>query len=81
MPDWSEFGDSHKSYCRYIDWHQTQKDSTDVYENKRYVIALHDTDEMIGMVGMGIEDTLNYLVKKGDSNGILQKRSKIKGWN
>lgn len=59
MPDWSENGDSPKSYWRYIDWHQTQKDSTDVYENKRYAIALRDTDEMIGMVGMGIEDTLN----------------------
>lgn len=59
MPDWSEIGDSPKSYWRYIDWHQTQKDSTDVYENKRYVIALHDTDEMIGMVGIGIENTLN----------------------
>lgn len=59
MPDWSEGGDSPKSYWGYIDWHQTKKDSTDVYENKRYVIALRDTDEMIGMVGMGIEDTLN----------------------
>lgn len=59
MPDWSEIGDSPQSYFAYIDWHQTQKNSTDVYENKRYVIALTDTDEMIGMVGMGIEDILN----------------------
>lgn len=59
MPDWSESGYSPESYWRYIDWHQAQKDSTDVYENKRYVIALPYTDEMIGMVGMGIEDTLN----------------------
>ena len=59
MPDWSESGDSTESYWRYIDWHQAQKNSTDVYENKRYVIALPDTDEMIGMVGMGIEDILN----------------------
>ena len=35
------------------------KDSTDIYENKRYVIALPQTDEMIGMVGMGLEETLN----------------------
>lgn len=59
MPDWSEVGDSPQSYFGYIDWHQTQRDSIDVYENKRYVIALPDTDEMIGMVGMGLEDTLN----------------------
>lgn len=58
MPDWSESADSPEGYWGYIDWHQTQKDSTDVYENKRYVIALQDTDEMIGMVGMGLEDTL-----------------------
>lgn len=59
MPDWSENGDSAQSYFAYIDWHQTQKYSTDIYENKRYVIALNDTDEMIGMVGVGLEDTLN----------------------
>lgn len=61
MPDWAENGASPKEYFEYIDWHQTQKDSTDIYENKRYVIALPDTDEMIGMVGMGLEDTLNEI--------------------
>jgi RimJ/RimL family protein N-acetyltransferase len=59
MPDWAENGDSPQSYFGYIDWHQTKKNSTDIYENKRYVIALPETDEMIGMVGMGLEDTLN----------------------
>lgn len=59
MPDWAENSDSPESFWGYIDWHQSQKDSTDIYENKRYVIALPDTDEMIGMVGMGLEDTLN----------------------
>lgn len=59
MPDWSEIGDLPQEYFEYIDWHQRQVDSTDVYENKRYVIALAETDEMIGMVGMGLEDTLN----------------------
>lgn len=61
MPDWAENGASPKEYFEYIDWHQAQKDSTDIYENKRYVIALPDTDEMIGMVGMGLEDTLNEI--------------------
>lgn len=59
MPDWTENGDSPQSYWGYIDWHQTEKNSTDIYKNKRYAIALPDTDEMIGMVGMGLEDTLN----------------------
>lgn len=35
MHEGSENGDSIQSYFRYIDWHQTQKDSTDIYENKR----------------------------------------------
>lgn len=30
-----------------------------MYENKRYAVALKDTDVMIGMVGMGLEDTVN----------------------
>lgn len=59
MSDWSEGGDSPEAYFAYIDWHQSQINSVDVYENKRYVISLRDTDEMIGMVGMGLEDTLN----------------------
>lgn len=59
MPDWAGKWNSPESYFGYIDWHQTQKNSTDIYENKRYVIALYGTDEMIGMVGMGLEDKLN----------------------
>jgi RimJ/RimL family protein N-acetyltransferase len=59
MPDWSENNYTPQSYYGYIDWHQSKKNSTDIYENKRYVIALPDTDEMVGMVGMGLEDTLN----------------------
>ena len=59
MPDWAENSDSPESFYEYIDSHQCKKDSTDVYENKRYAIALPDTDEMIGMVGMGLEDTVN----------------------
>lgn len=59
MPDWAAHGDSPQSYYGFIDWHQTQKDSKDIYKNKRYAIALPDTDEMIGMVGMGLEETLN----------------------
>ncbi|UNK20313.1 GNAT family N-acetyltransferase [Paenibacillus sp. N3/727] len=59
MRDWSEDNSSPESFNDYIDWHQSQKESNDVYENKRYAVVLADTDELIGMVGMGIEDTLN----------------------
>lgn len=59
MHDWADNGDCPEAYFGYIDWHQTKKNSIDIYENKRYVIALPHTDEMIGMVGMGLEETLN----------------------
>ena len=59
MHDWSEYNPTPESFDGYIEWHQKQKNSTDIYENKRYAIALMDTDELIGMVGMGLEDTLN----------------------
>jgi [ribosomal protein S5]-alanine N-acetyltransferase len=59
MPDWAEHSNTPEDFYGYIDWHQTQKDSINVYENKRYAIVLPHTDEMIGMVGMGLEDTVN----------------------
>ena len=59
MRDWSENCSVEGRLARYIDWHQTQADSTDVYENKRYAVALKQTDLLIGTVGMGMEETLN----------------------
>lgn len=59
MKDWSENSSIPGRLRDYIDWHQTQVDSTDVYENKRYAVALKENDLLIGMVGMGLEDTLN----------------------
>jgi [ribosomal protein S5]-alanine N-acetyltransferase len=79
MPDWAENNDSPQSFWGYIDWHQTQKNSADIYENKRYAIALPDTDEMIGMVGMGLEDTLNevevayFMSEKYQRNGYVKE--------
>jgi len=79
MPDWAENNVSPKAFWGYIDWHQTQKHSTDVYENKRYAIALPDTDEMIGMVGMGLEDTVNeievayFMSEKYQRNGYAKE--------
>ena len=59
MGDWSQYHPSPESFNDYIDWHQSRKESKDIYENKRYAVALSNTDELIGIVGMGIEDTLN----------------------
>lgn len=59
MPDWAENKSLPRDYYPFIEWQQSEKDFSDVYKNKRYAIALPDSDEMIGMVGMGLEDTLN----------------------
>jgi RimJ/RimL family protein N-acetyltransferase len=79
MPDWAENGVTPQSYFEYIDWLQTQRASTDLYENKRYAIALPDTDEMVGMIGMGLEDTLNevevacFMSEKCQRKGYTQE--------
>lgn len=59
MRDWSENSTVPGKFHGYIKWHQTQKDSTDVYKNKRYAVTLKENDLFIGVVGMGLEDTLN----------------------
>ena len=46
-------------YYKAIDWFEKQQDNTDISVGRRYAIALPDTDEMIGMVGMGLDETLN----------------------
>ncbi|MEG1888772.1 MAG: GNAT family N-acetyltransferase [Lachnospiraceae bacterium] len=61
MKDWSENASTPEELYGFIDWLQTQRDSVDVQENKRYAIALRETDQLIGMVGMGLEDTLNEI--------------------
>lgn len=58
MRDWADNASKPEDYYGYINWLQSQKDSTDVYKNKRYAIALRETDEMIGMVGMGLEENV-----------------------
>ncbi len=50
MRDWSENSPCPESFDEYVDWHQTQKDSTDVYECKRYAITLKNEDMLIGSV-------------------------------
>ncbi len=59
MKDWSENSVIPRRLSGYIDWLQSQKESKDIYENKRYAIELKETNELIGMVGMGLEDTIN----------------------
>ena len=59
MRDWSENSPTAESFTGYIEWHQTQKNSTDMYKCKRYAVALKDNDLLIGVVGMGLEDTVN----------------------
>ena len=59
MRDWSAHSPDPASFDGYVAWHQTQKDSTDVYTCKRYAITRKGEDVLIGVVGMGLEDTLH----------------------
>lgn len=58
MADWAENNPTPQDLYPFIERMQSRRDSTDVYQNKRYAIALAETDQLIGMVGMGLEDTL-----------------------
>ncbi len=55
MRDWSEHNPYPESFDGYIDWHQAQTNSTDVYECKRYAFTLKEQDILIGSVGMGLK--------------------------
>jgi len=59
MADWTEGTECPQDYYKFIDWMRLQKHSKDMHVNKRYAVALRETDEMIGMVGMGLEDALH----------------------
>lgn len=59
MKDWSENSTVEGRLSGYLQWLQSQSESIDIYENKRYAVTLKKTDKLIGMVGMGLEDTLN----------------------
>ena len=59
MRDWSEHCPTPESLSGYIHWHQTQQESVDVYECKRYAITRKGEDILLGVVGMGLEDTLS----------------------
>ena len=59
MKDWSENSKVEGRLTGYLEWLESQKDSKDIYENKRYAVIHKDTNELIGMVGMGLEDTIN----------------------
>ena len=54
MRDWAEHNRVPEDFDGWIAWHQTQKDSTDVYTAKRYAVVRKGGDELIGSVGMGL---------------------------
>lgn len=75
MKDWSENAAEPQDFYEFIDWLQTKKESVNVWENKRYAIALKESDELVGMVGMGLKDTINevevayFMCEKQQRNG------------
>lgn len=59
MPDWADDFPTQEEYEPLIDWFMKQQDNEDIAIGRRYVVALPDTDTMIGVVGVGLEETLN----------------------
>lgn len=59
MPDWTDGYSTPQNYYEMIDYFRTHQDSTDFSNRRAYAITLPDTDEMIGMVGIGLKEMLN----------------------
>ena len=59
MSDWSDGFERPQEYIKYLDGMRRRKPSKDMRVNKRYVVTLRGSGEMIGMVGMGLKDELN----------------------
>ncbi len=59
MKDWSENSKVPGRLSGYLEWLNSQSQSKDIYENKRYAIELKDSKKLIGMTGMGLEETIN----------------------
>lgn len=58
MGDWAENAAVANRLEGYIEWHQTQTNSTDIYEIKRYAVTLKGHDTMIGYSRNGIRGLL-----------------------
>ncbi|MDU1912114.1 GNAT family protein [Fusobacterium sp.] len=61
MPDWADEFPTLQDYEPLIDWFIKQQDTIDISIGRRYAVASPDTDDMIGMVGIGLEETLNEI--------------------
>lgn len=59
MRDWSEHQTTVEAAQSFIQWRRSQMQTTDVYENRRYAVALKDDDLLIGIVGTGLEEDLH----------------------
>ena len=59
MRDWSEHQTAVADTERFILWRRGQIDASDVYENRRYAVALKGSDLLIGIVGTGLAEDLH----------------------
>lgn len=61
MPDWADGRTHSQDYYEMIDKYISLSDNTDISIGRSYAIALPNTDEMIGMIGVGRKDMLNEI--------------------
>ncbi|UUZ78800.1 GNAT family N-acetyltransferase [Paenibacillus sp. P26] len=79
MPDWADGRAHPQDYYGLIDQYQKQSDNTDISIGRSYAIALPNTDEMIGMIGVGLKEKLNeielgyFMSEKHQRNGYTRE--------
>ncbi|WP_145019191.1 GNAT family N-acetyltransferase [Paenibacillus sp. Y412MC10] len=79
MPDWADGRAHPKDYYGLIDQYQKQSDNTDISIGRSYAIALPNTDEMIGSIGVGLKEKLNeielgyFMSEKHQRNGYTRE--------
>jgi len=59
MKDWSDEIKQPDDFNGFINYMRSKSDCKDIRINKRYGVYLKETLQIVGMVGMGLEDTLN----------------------
>ncbi len=74
MGDWRDNSPTPQSFYPYFERMASIADGADVRRNRRYGIALAATDELVGMVGAGLEQTLGEVEVAYFMSGRFRRR-------
>ena len=71
MKDWSENAPTPEDFYGYIDWLQTKKDSTDVYEIKQFIFTEDPEDKDLNVIYL-LERSSDGLPLRLDSSTVKE---------